>query len=72
MNYLDKILITIKESKTNFNNEDYVSTLDNLEYIRKINKEVYDKLSHRFKEKLFIWDGSFSRTRHAGRFCRKN
>ena len=51
MNYLDKILITIKESKTNFNNEDYVSTLDNLEYIRKINKEVYDKLSHRFKEK---------------------
>ena len=53
MNYLDKILITIKESKTNFNNEDYVSTLDNLEYIRKINKEVYDKLSHRFKEKLF-------------------
>lgn len=53
MNYRNKILITIKESKKNFNNEDYVSTLDNLEYIRKINREIYDKLSYRFKEKLF-------------------
>lgn len=53
MKYLDKILINVKECKENFNNKDYLSTLDNLEYIRKINREVYDKLSHRFKEKLF-------------------
>lgn len=53
MNYLDKILINVKECKENFNNKDYLSTLDNLEYLRKINREVYDKLSYRFKEKLF-------------------
>ena len=54
MNYKTKILVTIKESKTNFNNEDYVSTLDNLEYIRKINKNVYGKLVTKFREKLLI------------------
>lgn len=54
MNYKNKILITIKESKKNFNNEDYVSTLDNLEYIRKINKDVYGKLVTKFREKLLI------------------
>lgn len=52
--YKHKLRRIIKETINFFNNNDYLSALDNLEIIRKVNRSAYESIINVFRNKLAL------------------